>query len=133
MLVAKAAEPYKFIGFGSIDITKPYKFIWFGDIDAPKPCEFIGFGGHVGRRTWGRVRKLAQSSLAGSSQDRSETAAAGERTMRALASANTKSARDFPDRWPGALPPVLQAPGLIQGLALKRYSNGRGRGSGKQK
>ncbi len=42
---APPSGPYKFIGFGVIDVTKPYKCIWFGDIDAPKPYEFIGSGG----------------------------------------------------------------------------------------
>ncbi len=41
----KAAGPYKFIGFGAIDISKPYKFIWLGDIDSPKAYEFMGSGG----------------------------------------------------------------------------------------
>ncbi len=33
----RPSEPYRFIGFGAIDVTKLYKFIWFGDIDAPNP------------------------------------------------------------------------------------------------
>jgi hypothetical protein len=37
-------KPYKFTGFGAIDITKPYKFIGCGAIDITKPCKFIGFG-----------------------------------------------------------------------------------------
>ncbi len=34
----KAAGPYKFTGFGTIDVTKPC------DIDGPKPYEFTGSG-----------------------------------------------------------------------------------------
>ncbi len=30
-------KPYKFIGFGAMDVPKPYKFIGFGDIHGPKP------------------------------------------------------------------------------------------------
>ncbi len=41
----KAAGPYKFIGFGGVDVTKPYKGIGFGDIDAPEPFEFTGSSG----------------------------------------------------------------------------------------
>jgi hypothetical protein len=37
-------KPYKFIGFGAMDVTKPYKFIGFGAMDATKPHKFIGFG-----------------------------------------------------------------------------------------
>ncbi len=37
-------KPYKFIGFGAMDITKPYKFIGFGAMDITKPYKFIGFG-----------------------------------------------------------------------------------------
>jgi hypothetical protein len=39
------AGPYKFIGFGGIDVTKSYKIICFGDIDTPKPYKIIGSGG----------------------------------------------------------------------------------------
>ncbi len=39
----RPSEPYKFIGFGAMEVTKPYKFIWFGDIDGTKPYEFIRF------------------------------------------------------------------------------------------
>ncbi len=39
-----ATKPYKFIGFGAMEVTKPYKFIGFGDIHNPKPYKFIGFG-----------------------------------------------------------------------------------------
>jgi hypothetical protein len=35
-------KPYKFIGFGAVDVTKPCEFIWFGDSHGPKPCKFIG-------------------------------------------------------------------------------------------
>ncbi len=31
------AGPYKFIGFGDIDVDEPYEFIWFGGIDDPGP------------------------------------------------------------------------------------------------
>ncbi len=46
LLVAGTAvtKPYKFIGFGAMDVTKPYKFIGFGAIDVTKPYRFIGFG-----------------------------------------------------------------------------------------
>ncbi len=37
------AQPYEFIGFGAMDVTKPYQFIWFGDLHGAKPYEFIGF------------------------------------------------------------------------------------------
>ncbi len=38
----KAAGPFKFIGFGGIDVTKLCKFTGFCVIDAPTPYEFIG-------------------------------------------------------------------------------------------
>ena len=28
-------NPYEFIGFGAMDVTKPYKSIWFGDSHGP--------------------------------------------------------------------------------------------------
>jgi hypothetical protein len=28
-------KPYKFMGFGAMDVTKPYKFIGFGTMDVP--------------------------------------------------------------------------------------------------
>ncbi len=31
----RPSEPYEFIGFGAMAVTKPYRFIWFGDIDGP--------------------------------------------------------------------------------------------------
>jgi hypothetical protein len=34
-------KPYKFIGFGAMDVTKPYKFIGFGAMDVTKPYKFI--------------------------------------------------------------------------------------------
>ncbi len=37
-------DPYKFIGFGAIDVTKPYKLRGFGAIDVTKLYKFIGFG-----------------------------------------------------------------------------------------
>jgi hypothetical protein len=36
-------KPYKFIGFGAMDVTKPYEFISFGAMDGTKPYEFTGF------------------------------------------------------------------------------------------
>ncbi len=36
-------KPYKFIGFGAMDVTKPYKFIGFGAMDVTKPYKSIGF------------------------------------------------------------------------------------------
>ncbi len=30
-------EPYKFIGFGAMEVTKPYKFIGFGAMEVTKP------------------------------------------------------------------------------------------------
>jgi hypothetical protein len=41
---SEPTKPYKFIGFGAIDITKPYKLIRFGARDVTKPYKFIGFG-----------------------------------------------------------------------------------------
>ncbi len=38
------SHPYKFMGFGAMDVTKPYKFIGFGAMDVTKPYKFIGFG-----------------------------------------------------------------------------------------
>ncbi len=38
-----AANPYEFIGFGAMDVTKPYKFIRVGDIHGPEAYEFIWF------------------------------------------------------------------------------------------
>ena len=35
-------KPYKFIGFGAMDVTKPYKFIGFGAMDVTKPYNSIG-------------------------------------------------------------------------------------------
>ena len=40
----RPSEPYTFIGFGALDVTRPYEFIGFGDIHGPKPYEFTGFG-----------------------------------------------------------------------------------------
>ena len=37
-------KPYKFIGFGAMEVTKPYKFIGFGAMEVTKPYKFIGFG-----------------------------------------------------------------------------------------
>ncbi len=37
-------KPYKFMGFGAMDITNPYNSIGFGAMDATKPYDFIGFG-----------------------------------------------------------------------------------------
>ncbi len=37
-------KPYKFIGFGAMDVTNPREFIGFGAMDVTKPYEFIGFG-----------------------------------------------------------------------------------------
>jgi hypothetical protein len=39
-----ATKPYKFIGFGAMDVTTPYKFIRFGAMDVTKPYKFIRFG-----------------------------------------------------------------------------------------
>ncbi len=36
----RRAEPYAFMVFGVIVVTKPYEFIWFGDIHGPNPYEF---------------------------------------------------------------------------------------------
>ncbi len=41
----KAAGPYKFIGFGAMDVIKPYKSTWFGDIHGPEAYKFMGPGG----------------------------------------------------------------------------------------
>jgi hypothetical protein len=38
------SKPYKFIGFGAIDVSKTYKCIGFGAIGVSKPSKFIGFG-----------------------------------------------------------------------------------------
>ncbi len=45
LFLAPPLGPYRFIGFGGIDVTKPYKFMCLGGIDAPKSYEFIGSGG----------------------------------------------------------------------------------------
>ena len=37
-------QPYEFIGFGAMAVTKPYEFIGFGAMAVTKPYEFIGFG-----------------------------------------------------------------------------------------
>jgi hypothetical protein len=42
-------KPYKFIGFGAMDVSKPYDFIGFGAMDVTKPYKFIGFGALGGR------------------------------------------------------------------------------------
>ncbi len=39
---AGCPNPYEFLGFGGMHVTKPYKSIWFGDIHGPKPYIFIG-------------------------------------------------------------------------------------------
>ncbi len=31
--VSEGLKPYKFIGFGAMDVTKPYKFIGFGAME----------------------------------------------------------------------------------------------------
>ncbi len=36
------AKPYRFIGFGAMDVAK--RFIGFRAMDVAKPYEFIGFG-----------------------------------------------------------------------------------------
>ncbi len=36
---SKIRKPYKFIGFGAMDVTKPYKFIGFGAMDVTKPYQ----------------------------------------------------------------------------------------------
>ncbi len=57
-------KPYKFIGFGAMEVTKAYKFIGFGAMEVTKPCKFTGFPSisesvllsvavHV-RRVWSR-------------------------------------------------------------------------------
>ncbi len=40
----RTQKPYKFIGFGAMDVTKARKFIGFGAMDVTKPHEFIRFG-----------------------------------------------------------------------------------------
>ena len=56
ILVGALPKPYKFIGFGAINVTKPYEFIRFGDIHGPTPYKLIGFGdiygGLSGRPPW---------------------------------------------------------------------------------
>ncbi len=37
-------KPYKFTGFGAMDVTKPCKFTEFGAMDVTKPYKFTGFG-----------------------------------------------------------------------------------------
>ncbi len=37
-------KPYRFIGFGAMNVTKPYKFIGFGAVEITKPYKIIGFG-----------------------------------------------------------------------------------------
>ncbi len=38
-----ATKPYKFIGFGAMDVTKPYKIIRFVAMDVTKPSKAICF------------------------------------------------------------------------------------------
>ncbi len=40
----EGTKPYKFTGFGAMEVTKPYKFIGFGAMEVTKPYKFIGFG-----------------------------------------------------------------------------------------
>ncbi len=40
-------KPYKFIGFGAMDVKKPHKFIGFGAMDVTNPYKFVGFGGRI--------------------------------------------------------------------------------------
>ncbi len=42
--VRTGTKPYKFIGFGAMEVTKPHKFIGFGAMEVTKPYQFIGFG-----------------------------------------------------------------------------------------
>ncbi len=37
-------QPYEFIGFGALDVTKPYEFIGSGALYVTKPYDFIGSG-----------------------------------------------------------------------------------------
>ncbi len=39
----RPSEPYEFIGFGAMDVTKPDTFVWFGDIHGLKPYKSIRF------------------------------------------------------------------------------------------
>ncbi len=39
-------KPYKFIGFGVIDVTKLYEFIGFAAMEVTKPYEFYRGWGH---------------------------------------------------------------------------------------
>jgi hypothetical protein len=41
-IVLPVPEPYEFIGFGAMDVTKPSKFTWFGDLHGLKAYKFIG-------------------------------------------------------------------------------------------
>jgi hypothetical protein len=41
-------KPYKFTGFGAMEVTKPYIFIGFGAMEVTKPYKFIGFGAMEG-------------------------------------------------------------------------------------
>ena len=39
-------KPYKFIGFGAMDVTKPFEFIGFGAMDVTKPLSIYRLWGH---------------------------------------------------------------------------------------
>jgi hypothetical protein len=43
-LSAAVTKPYKFIGFGAMEVTKPYKSTGFGAMEVTKPYKIIGFG-----------------------------------------------------------------------------------------
>ncbi len=43
-LESGSTKPYKFLGFGAMEVTKPYEFIGFGAMYVTKPYKFIGFG-----------------------------------------------------------------------------------------
>ncbi len=65
-------KPYKFIGFGAMEVTKPYEFIRFGAMDVTKPCEFIRFGAMDVTKTYEFIgvgaAKKAQQRLRGTGQ-----------------------------------------------------------------
>ncbi len=39
----RPSQPYEFIGFGAMDVTKLHIYMWFGEIHGPNPYEFIWF------------------------------------------------------------------------------------------
>ncbi len=43
MNVTESPSPFKFAGFGAMNVAKPYEFIRFGVMDVAKPYIFVDF------------------------------------------------------------------------------------------